>query len=360
MRVVIVGGGNWGTALALLEAEQRPVLLWTRTEQQAEELNRTRENRTYLPGITLPERIEVGVIGSVPLNPFDIVILAVPTQHLREAVITLKPCYHQQIVIAASKGLEVAGGASLRTPSQVVQEEIPGAPLVVWGGPNIAGEIAKGLPARAILAASDMSLLVQASQNLRTSRLTFEFTRDVRGVELCSAVKGLIAIALGMVEELGLGVNFASLVLTYGLREFVALAEFLGISPATIYGIAGLGDAAASGLSPQGRNRMFGKLIAQGFSFQEAQQKVGMAVEGLFILLTLTEWEMLEIPLPLFSVIRKIVFPPLNLSPMSSSNGELSVNGKSHKEMVRDALIEAVLNYPRLPSESLLMRVERV
>ncbi|MFN3821151.1 MAG: NAD(P)H-dependent glycerol-3-phosphate dehydrogenase [bacterium] len=352
---MVIGGGSWGTTLAKLFSPYYPLILGVRTCEQAIQIKRDRENRRYLPGIPLPPELEVEGLGEVSFLPNDILILAVPAHQLRATLHQLASQYLHQPVVIGTKGLEWTGGERLKTCSQVVSEVLPEAPLVVWGGPNISWEIAKGLPARAVLASEDPHLLSRVARRLTTPQLTFEFSRDVRGVELCSALKGLIAIALGLVDGLGLGVNCAALVLTYGLQELVTLADLLGISPATIYGIAGLGDSLASGLSPRGRNRTFGQLLAQGYSPRQAQQKVGMVVEGLFILLTLSQWDSLDLPLPLFSFLKTVVLP--------NGDGNSFLNLTSDESMpdssvtppqIRDRLIETILHYPRMSRRHIL------
>lgn len=351
-RLVVIGGGSWGTTLAKLLSPYYPLSLWVRTEDQALQIKRDRENRRYLPSIPLPPAVEVEVVGEVSPLPTDIIILAVPAHQLRVTLHRIASGYLHQPVVIGTKGLEWTGGERLKTCSQVVSEVLPGAPFVVWGGPNIAEEIARGLPTRAVLASDDPHLLSRVARRLTTPMLTFEFSRDVRGVELCSALKGLIAIALGLVDGLELGVNFAALVLTYGLQELGTLSELLGISPSTIYSIAGLGDSLASGLSPRGRNRTFGKLLAQGYSPRQAQRKVGMVVEGLFILLSISQWDSLDLPLPLFSFLKTVVLPWGESDSSDSSLNLPSVEAMPDRCLtpahIRDLLVETILHYPRL------------
>ena len=140
--------------------------------------------------------------------------------------------------------------------------------------------MAAGLPSKAVLASHDLTALTKVARSLRNQTLIFELSRDVDGVELCAALKGVIAVGVGIVDGLALGDNMTALLMTSGLREFVEIAEFLEIRHKTIYGIAGLGDLITTCISPNSRNRRFGRLLGQGVSTEEALKQVGMVVEG--------------------------------------------------------------------------------
>jgi len=234
----------------------------------------------------------------------------------------LQPDWNGQIVVNSAKGFE---HHSMKTLSQVIEDVLPGVQLVVWSGPNIAHEIALGKPARAVLAGRDMSVLSRTARCLRNDGISFEISRDVRGVELCASLKGILAIAVGIADGLELGDNFIGLLISYGLGEFAAIAEFMGIPKATIYGIAGLGDCLTSSLSPYGRNRRFGRLIGKNTQPEDAMQQVGMVVEGVQMMMTITELEDLNVATPLFSMVKRIIFDP---------NGD-----------IRDLIVDTVMNY---------------
>lgn len=308
-RLVILGAGNWGTALATLYAERRPTLLWTRTPDQAERMARERENHAYLPGVTLPGELAVEPAGGSDLEPEDALLIAVPSHKVRSAVQPVTGQLAGRLVINAAKGFE---HESLKTMSEVLIELLPESDIVSLSGPNIAREIAAGKPARAVLAGKRLEALSRAMRLLRHDRLIFETSRDLRGVELCASLKGILAIAIGLADGHDLGDNFIGLLMTYGMREFVTLATFMGAAESTVYGIAGLGDMVTSSLSPSGRNRRFGQLLAQGRDSEAALGEVGMVVEGVEMLKTVTRLEELNLPLPLFSTIQHIVFeqPP--------------------------------------------------
>jgi len=303
--LIVVGGGSWGTTLSMLLACHRPTRLWTRTRQQADEINSTSENSRYLPGVHLPDELKVEPFAGSVIDEDDLLIIAVPSHMVRSMAIDLRPLWRGQIIVNSAKGFE---HDTMKTLSQVIDDVIPGVPLVVWSGPNIASEISSGKPTRAVLAGRDMAVLSRTARMLRNDRVSFEISRDVRGVELCASLKGILAITIGISDGLELGDNFVGLLLTYGLREFAAVAEFMGIQNHTIYGIAGLGDCVTSSLSPHGRNRRFGRLVAEGIPPEEAIRRVGMVVEGVQMLQTITELEDLNVPTPLFSAVKQIIF----------------------------------------------------
>lgn len=305
--IVVVGAGNWGTTLAMLLAPHRSTRLWTRSREHADQINRSGVNEKYLPGIDLPSQLDIEPIGDSPIAMDDLIIIAVPSHQVRTVTQQLQPNWSGQIVVNSAKGFE---HHSMKTLSQVIEDVLPGVPLVVWSGPNIAHEIALGKPARAVLAGRDMSVLSRTARCLRNDGISFEISRDVRGVELCASLKGILAIAIGIADGLDLGDNFLGLLISYGLGEFAAIAEFMGIPKPTIYGIAGLGDCLTSCLSPFGRNRRFGNLIGNGTSPGEAMKQVGMVVEGVQMMLTITELEDLNVATPLFSMVKRIIFNP--------------------------------------------------
>lgn len=321
-RIIIIGAGNWGTTLALILARHRETILWTRDSNSAENINEKRENFRYLEGIRLPVELTVEAFGASEIAPEDIVLIAVPSHQVRNVSEKLSGSLQGQVVVNTAKGFE---HHTMKTLTQVLDDTLPISPKVVWSGPNIAREMADGKPTRAVLASRDMSVLSRCARMLRNDVVSFEISRDIRGVELCASLKGLLAITIGVSDGLELGDNFIGLLVSYGLREFIAIAEFMGIPRDTIYGIAGLGDCLTSSLSPHGRNRRFGRLIGEGIHPEKAVDQVGMVVEGVQMLRTITELEDLNIPLPIFSAVKRMVFNP---------NGD-----------VRKLLVDTVMKY---------------
>ncbi len=307
MKIVVVGAGNWGTTLANIFSQRCDVSLWTNTSEQAEEINTARENRKYLPGISLSERLSAVRKFDASIDANDIVVMAVPSNRVRGVASELSGMLNNVPLVCASKGFE---HTTMKTMSDIIREETPGCRVVVLSGPNIAGEIASGKPTKAVLASDDLGTVTMTAKALKNNILSFEICNDMKGVELCAALKGVIAVGVGIADGLDLGKNFTGLLMTYGLREFIAIAEFMGISPKTIYGIAGLGDLIATCLSHDSRNRKFGYMVGKGVGIKEALQNVGMVVEGVQMAKTIAELHELNVPIPLFSTISKVIFKP--------------------------------------------------
>ncbi len=307
MKIVVIGAGNWGTTLACLLSENCEVQLWTKTREHAEKINRNRENENNLKGIKLPDRLMAAYKFEQPINDDDIVLIAVPSNQLRSVLKELNKHVNGQIIVSASKGFD---HKTFKTLSEVIKEEISTSPVIVLSGPNIAGEIAERKPTKSVLASTDIASAARVAKVFKNGCLTFEISSDIKGVELCAALKGIIAIGVGISDGLELGKNFIGLILTFGLKEFKAISEFLGIDEKTIYGIAGLGDLIATCLSTNSRNWRFGNLIGRGIDRNTALQEVGMVVEGVQMAKTIVELENLNISIPLFNSISRIIFEP--------------------------------------------------
>lgn len=307
MKTIVVGAGNWGTTLACIFSNHHHVSLWTNSASHALEINSQRENKKYLKGIRLPPMVRAIEKFAEPVRDDDIIIIAVPSSKVRDVAHELRQVIRIQPIVCASKGFE---HQSLKTMSEVIQDELPTTPVIVLTGPNIAREVAEGKPTKAVLASKDFAAVTRVVRILKNDHLKFEVCRDVKGVELCAALKGIIAIGVGIADGLCLGKNFTGILMTYGLREFTQISEFMGISVKTIYGIAGLGDLIATCLSRNSRNWRFGYLLGKGAQRDRALQRVGMVVEGVQMAKTIAELGDLNIPIPLFSTISKIIFEP--------------------------------------------------
>lgn len=304
-KIIVIGSGNWGTTLAMVFSQKHKVYLWTINEQEAADINKTRETR-FLPDIKLPDNIIVEKKFSRKIEKNDIVITAIPSRFI-EALTDefLANNAEEFIIVNASKGVE---HTTLKTVWETVMAKMPKIQFANLAGPTIAREIAEGLPAKAILAARDIALLFQLQQKLENDILKFEFSRDIKGVELASALKGLIAIAVGMADGLGFKTNIFGIIMTYGVDEFVTIMKFLGVYHKTAYSIAGIGDLITTCISENSRNRKFGKLLAQGHSTEEALKKVGMVVEGVSMAKTINKLAKFNLSIPLISCVTRIVF----------------------------------------------------
>lgn len=271
MRAVVVGAGSWGTTFAcLLRDNGHEVTLAARDTGQVEAIRVTGRNPRYARAADL-RGIEPATIADVTFDGADLVVMAVPSRVFGEVVRSLPG---NAPIMSLTKGLDPATGARLSTL-------VTGRPVAVLSGPNIADEIARGLPAAAVVAGSDLELAVRLQLAAHSTLFRVYVTDDIAGVELCAAAKNVIALAAGAADGLSLGDNAKSALVTRGLAEMRRLAEAAGARPETFAGLAGMGDLIVTCWSPSGRNRRAGELIAGGASPEEAVAEIGMVVEGL-------------------------------------------------------------------------------
>jgi len=278
----VVGAGTWGTTLALLLARAGPVTLVARDKGQASALAETRENARYLPGVMLPVEIEVVTELEALSDAHDLVILAVPSGAMREVCAAAATSMTADaVLLSVAKGIE---RGSLRRMTQVVVEEIPSAAgrVAAMSGPNLALEVARGLPASSVIGAedeavSDRVIAILASRSFRLYR-----NRDVIGVELCGALKNIIAIAAGATDRLGFGDNGKAGLITRGLAEMTRLGVAAGANPLTFAGLAGIGDVLATCSSSLSRNHQLGVELAEGRRWTDIESSLPGVAEGAY------------------------------------------------------------------------------
>ena len=306
MSVIIIGTGNWGSTLAGLINPEQPLRMWCQDEAWVE------RTRGLLSHVTGGQRggIEVEVAFTTSLSPDDVVLMVLPSSQVANVGRRLRsevngPPY--PTIVTASKGLE---RETFRTMSRVISAIIPEATVAVLSGPNIAREIADGLPAKAMLGCEDVNVLLRLARVLGSPRFRLEMTRDTVDLELCAAMKGVFAIGAGVITGRRLGANFMGLLMTYGMREIREIGTFLGISANHVYGIAGLGDLVATCFSPDSRNYRLGELLARGTPLQRALDEVHMVVEGAMTASAVSEMAALRLPVPLFSAIARVIESP--------------------------------------------------
>src|SRR5919198_1292192 len=275
-RVAVLGAGSWGTTFAKLVADAgNDVVLWARRPEIAQAVNERKENPDYLPGVRLPARITATADAPSGLDGADLVVLALPSQTLRENlagwVDAIAP---DATLVSLMKGIEL--GTSLRM-SQVITELTGAAPgrIAVVTGPNLAPEIASGQPTATVVACEDPRRAVLVQQTIATHYFRPYTNLDVIGCELGGAVKNVIALAYGMVEGMGFGDNTKATLITRGLAETARLGAKLGADPLTFAGLAGVGDLVATCSSPLSRNRTFGERLGRGETLEEAQRAAG-------------------------------------------------------------------------------------
>ncbi|HVC81942.1 MAG TPA: NAD(P)H-dependent glycerol-3-phosphate dehydrogenase [Chloroflexota bacterium] len=277
--LAIIGAGNWGTTLALLQARAgRPVLLCARTPERAARLAADRENRAWLPGVGFPPLLSVAA-GYAEAARAELIVIAVPSEHLKAACgdlrLRIRP---EHRLVSATKGLEVGSGKRVST---IIGEVLPEAAgdLCVLSGPNLAGEIAAGLPAAAVLAGAGPSLGENAAA-LATRLFRLYTSDDLIGVELGGALKNVVALAAGICDGLRMGLNSKAAIVTRGMAEIVRLGVACGAQPATFAGLSGYGDLFATCVSPSSRNHSVGEQLGRGRSLEEIRREMTMVAEG--------------------------------------------------------------------------------
>ena len=289
--VTVLGTGAWGTTLARLLADERlrqangdaaaaeTVLLWDHHAERAAVMERERVNRDYLPGIAFPSNLRVTGDLADALHDRALVIVVTPSQRLREQAKQAAPLLAAGVIIvSASKGLEL--GTRLRM-SQVLRQELPnGVGIAALSGPNLAMEIARGLPAAAVVA-SDVPEAAETARTLLTAGMFRVYTSDdLAGVELGGALKNIIALGVGISDGLSYGENAKAAFMTRALAEISRLALAAGANPLTLAGVAGLGDLIATCSSPLSRNRTLGLELAKGRALDDVLAERKTVAEG--------------------------------------------------------------------------------
>jgi len=270
MRFLVVGAGSWGTAFTRVLLDRgHDVVLACRTAEQAEAIAQTGWNPRYLQGVDLSAAQTVA-LADAP-EDVDVVAAAVPSRSFAEVVEALRGAAP---VLCLAKGLDPETGERLST-------RVTGRSVAVLSGPNIAEEIAAGLPTAAVIASEDGFLAGELQHAINSGVFRAYVNPDLVGVELCAAAKNVIALAAGGVDGLGLGDNAKASLIARGLAEMTRLGEAAGARPETFAGLAGIGDLVVSCCSSKTRNRHAGELIAQGLTPERAVAEIGQTVEGL-------------------------------------------------------------------------------
>ena len=271
MKIVVVGGGSWGTAFSrVLANREHDVTLASRDPEQARAIAGTGRNPRYLTHCDLTG-VAATTIDEAPIADADLVVVAVPSAVFGDVVRALPG---DAPILSLTKGLDP-------TTEQRLSTLVAGRPVAILSGPNIADEIARDLPAAAVIASEDEQLALDLQQAVSSPTFRVYVNNDVIGVELCAAAKNVIGLAAGGADGLRLGDNAKAALVARGLAEMARLAVAAGGKEETFAGLAGMGDLVVTCWSPVGRNRRAVELIAQGTPPDEAVRQIGMTVEGL-------------------------------------------------------------------------------
>ena len=282
-KISVIGSGGWGIALAiLLHKNGHNLTIWSFDKKEAEELKTTRENKTKLPNILLPEDIKVTDDLKEAVNDKDILILAVPSKAIRSVSKSLKNIIKDnQIIVNVAKGLEED---TLETMTDIIEEELKGkkTQVAVLSGPSHAEEVGKGIPTTCVVSAHNKELTLYLQNIFMNPSFRVYTSPDMLGIEIGGALKNVIALAAGIADGLNYGDNTKAALITRGIKEISSLGVAMGGEQSTFYGLTGLGDLIVTCASMHSRNRRAGILLGQGKTLDEAIKEVNMVVEGVY------------------------------------------------------------------------------
>lgn len=276
----IIGAGTWGTALSImLHNNGNQITIWSALKEEIEEMNRTHLHKN-LPDVVIPEDILLTDHLETAMNEKDILVLAVPSVFIRSTAKQMREYLKKgQIVINVSKGIDET---TLKTMSQIIEEELPEAETAVLSGPSHAEEVSRGIPTTCV-ASAHKKAVAEYIQSVFMSPVFRVYTSpDILGVEVGAALKNVIALAAGIADGLGYGDNTKAALITRGIAEITRLGIQMGGKEQTFYGLSGIGDLIVTCASMHSRNRRAGILIGQGYTMDEAMKQVQMVVEGVY------------------------------------------------------------------------------
>lgn len=281
-KIAVIGAGSWGTALAkLLGDKGKKVWLWSHRQGQAEELERTRENKRYLPGCKLPDSVRVTADIGRAVSGHSLIVMVVPSHVYREVFTSLVPYLDNNgTLVSATKGIE---NDTLKTMTAVMADSLPATSrhrLGVLSGPSFAKEVAEQLPTAVTVAAKDIETAQALQEAFSTELFRVYTSTDVIGLELGGPLKNIVAIAAGICDGLGYGTNTRAGLITRGLAEITRMGVKMGANPLTFSGLAGLGDLVLTCTGNLSRNRQVGLLLGQGKKLEDIIASMDMVAEG--------------------------------------------------------------------------------
>lgn len=312
-RILVLGGGSWGTALSILLSKKgKEVDLWVRGEKQLQEMIINRENSKYLPGIKFPKNLNITNDLEQGIYDKNIILLAVPTNGVREILTKIKPYVKkEQIIVNVAKGIEME---TLKRISEIVNEILADNRFVCLSGPSHAEEVAIDIPTTVVSSSTDMEAAQYIQDIFMTPNFRVYTNKDLIGVELGGALKNIIALGAGISDGLDYGDNTKAALMTRGISEMARLGKEMGADLSTFWGLSGIGDLIVTCTSMHSRNRRAGILIGKGKTIDQAIEEIGMVVEG--IKTTKSVYKLAQkynIDLPITKEIHKVVYENLDV-----------------------------------------------
>ena len=332
-KVHVLGAGSWGTALSLLlHKNGHQVKLWSALADEVKLLREKREHPSKLPGVHIPEEVEITDDLEVCLRDPDVVVLAVPSPFTRSTAKQIAPLVNKgQIIVNVAKGVEEK---TLMTLSEIISEEIPDANVCVLSGPSHAEEVGRGLPTTCVVSAQKRETAEYLQGIFMSPVFRVYTTPDILGVELGGSLKNVIALAAGTADGLGYGDNTKAALITRGIAEIARLGTKMGARMETFYGLSGIGDLIVTCASVHSRNRKAGYLMGKGYTMQQAMDEVKMVVEGVYSAKAAKSLaEKYDVEMPIIMEVNKVLF-----------------EDKSAADAVRDLMIrDKKVETPMLP-----------
>ena len=334
-KVHVLGAGSWGTALSLLlHKNGHQVKLWSALTDEVKLLREKREHPSKLPGVHIPEEVEITDDLETCLRDPDVVVLAVPSPFTRSTAKQIAPLVNKgQIIVNVAKGVEEK---TLMTLSEIISEEIPDANVCVLSGPSHAEEVGRGLPTTCVVSAQKRETAEYLQGIFMSPVFRVYTTPDILGVELGGSLKNVIALAAGTADGLGYGDNTKAALITRGIAEISRLGTKMGARMETFYGLSGIGDLIVTCASVHSRNRKAGYLMGKGYTMQQAMDEVKMVVEGVYSAKAAKSLaEKYNVEMPIIMEVNKVLF-----------------ENKSASDAVRDLMIrDKKVETPMLPWE---------
>ena len=307
-KVAFLGGGSFGTALAIMLAKKgTKVNIWDRKLSVINDINIKRENIKYLPSVIVPAGVTAFADIEEAISGSEIIVLAVPSHVIRDLSKIIAPYLKEnQTLVSIAKGIEEH---SLKRMSEVMEEEIPNNPIVILSGPSHAEEVALDIPTTVVVTSKKMEYAKLVQDVFMTSKFRVYTNEDIIGVEIGGAVKNIIALAAGVSDGIGYGDNSKAALMTRGMSEIIKIGTVLGGKTETFYGLTGMGDLIVTCTSMHSRNRRAGILIGKGVSMEKACEDIGMVVEGIKATRAFYELkEKQQVSMPITDVLYKVLF----------------------------------------------------
>lgn len=316
MRVTVLGGGSFGTAIANLASRNGcDTRMFIRDAAVAVEMQETRRNQRYLPDFVMDENLSFTNDLEFAVRDRDLILVAIPSSNFREVLRQVAPFITGQVVVSLTKGIEPD---SFSLMSDIIRQELPQVAYGVLSGPNLAKELMAGLPAGSVIASPSEAVRAAVHQALASALFRVFANTDVQGVELGGALKNIYAVAMGMGAAYGLGENTRSMLLTRALAEMSRFAVKLGANPLTFLGLSGVGDLIATCSSPLSRNYQVGLALGQGKTLEEAVKELGQTAEGINTIRQVrAQAKALDVYMPITCALYEVIYegkPPLGIA----------------------------------------------